>query len=141
LNTYVETSALLKLVVIEAETDRAVEVWDSAGHAVTSRVTYPEARAAIAAAARNRRLVGDQLDRTKAVLEGYFREFDIIELDDSMARIAGDLAEVHALRGFDAVHLASALSLGVTNVVLATWDRDLWRAGSAEGLALAGISP
>jgi hypothetical protein len=33
----------------------------------------------------------------------------VLSVTENVARFAGDLAEQHALRGFDAIHLASAL--------------------------------
>jgi predicted nucleic acid-binding protein len=52
-------------------------------------------------------------------------ELDVIGLDATLARAAGELAERHALRGYDAVHLASALAIDDPRLVMATWDRDL----------------
>jgi predicted nucleic acid-binding protein len=40
------------------------------------------------------------------------------------------------LRGYDAVHLASALAIDSPDVVLATWDRALAAAAVEEGLAV-----
>jgi predicted nucleic acid-binding protein len=52
-------------------------------------------------------------------------DLDVIGLDATLARTAGELAERHALRGYDAVHLASALAIDDPSLVMATWDRDL----------------
>lgn len=52
-------------------------------------------------------------------------ELDVIGLDAVLARAAGELAERHALRGYDAVHLASAIAIEDPDLVMATWDRDL----------------
>jgi predicted nucleic acid-binding protein len=95
---------------------------------------YPEARAAIAAAARARRLS----DET-AVVDAYeevYAELRVIAIDEALARAAGELASRHALRGYDAVHLASALSIEADDVVLVTWDDDLGDAARATGALL-----
>jgi predicted nucleic acid-binding protein len=55
----------------------------------------------------------------------------VIGLDDTLARAAGALAERHGLRGYDAVHLASASAIDDPDLVIATWDRDLAAAASA----------
>ncbi len=57
-------------------------------------------------------------------------------MDPQIARDAGELAERFALRGYDAVHLASALSAGGP-VTLATWDADLRSAAEQSGCAIA----
>lgn len=61
----------------------------------------------------------------KKIIEALCEGLDVIGLDAALARIAGDLAERHALRGYDAVHLASALAIEDPELVMATWDRDL----------------
>lgn len=61
----------------------------------------------------------------------------VTDVDLTLARHAGELAQRHALRGYDAIHLASALSLDDPNLVLVTWDRDLSSAARAAGRAVA----
>lgn len=139
MNTYFETSAIVKLVVMEEGTDEAAALWDASDVAITSRLAYAEARAALAAARRTRRLSAKDLEESKRALETRFQELDLVEITHGVARSAGDLAEKHGLRGYDAVHLASALALETEDLVFATWDRELAQAGRAEGFDLAGI--
>ncbi len=139
MNTYFETSAIMKLVVVEDGSDEAGAVWDGSDLLFTSRLSYAEARAALAAARRAKRLSGKEMQDAKTSLDRRFGEIDLIEVTSKVAESAGDLAERHALRGYDAVHLASALTLGAESVVLVTWDRDLAQAGRTEGFDLAGI--
>lgn len=137
MNSYFETSAIVKLVIAEEGSEEAGAVWDASDVAITSRLAYAEARAALAAARRSRRLSIDGLSDAKSALEDRFGELDILDVSEAIVRTAGDLAEEHALRGFDALHLASALALGA-EVILVTWDRDLAKAGRALGFDLAG---
>jgi len=60
----------------------------------------------------------------------------VVGIDEDLARQAGELADELALRGYDAVHLASALALGPATTVL-TWDVDLSAAAHESGLAVA----
>jgi predicted nucleic acid-binding protein len=50
---------------------------------------------------------------------------------------AGQLALTYALRGADAVHLASALAIGDPGLILAAWDRRLHAGAQAAGLQTA----
>ena len=50
---------------------------------------------------------------------------------------AGDLAALHSLRGADAVHLASAVALGVADLTVAVWDQRFHAGVIAAGLAAA----
>jgi predicted nucleic acid-binding protein len=60
----------------------------------------------------------------------------VIGVDRPLSLQAGALAEQFALRGYDAVHLACALSLE-GEVTVVSWDDDLRRAAGASGCALA----
>lgn len=99
---------------------------------------YPEARAAVAAARRGGRIDDRTLRQAVDELDALYGELSVIGVDDALARDAGALAERHRLRGYDAVHLASALSVSDAGLVVATWDRDLADAALACGRTVAG---
>jgi len=135
---YFETSALVKLLVAEPETPDAEVLWDEAAGLVTSRLTYPECRAALAAAARVERLTRSALRVAKVELERRWRQFVRVQVGERVARAAGDLAERHALRAYDAVHLASALEAGRGGALLfVSFDQTLLGAARRSGLAVA----
>jgi predicted nucleic acid-binding protein len=138
-NAYFDASGLVKLLATEPGSDLAMAVWDSADIAVTSRITYVEARAALAAAQRQGRLSADNAAEAGRGLESRFRVMQVVEVTEEVAQSAGDLAGALALRGYDAVHLASSLTLA-DDTVMVTWDRDLAWAAYRSGLDLAGIS-
>jgi predicted nucleic acid-binding protein len=119
---YFDTSALIKVILTEQESQVASRAWEAADTRLTSRVTYPEARAALAAAQRVGRLTRSGLARAKRTLEERVTETDVVELGGDVSRLAGDVAERFAVRGFDAIHLASALVLEADEAVFVTWD-------------------
>lgn len=131
---YVDTSALVKLFLAESGSQIVSHVWEGADGLVTSAATYPEARAALAAAAREGRITRRILPRSVAELDRRFSSIDVIELRRPLASVAGSLAERYALRGYDAVHLASALAVDGGRTIMLTWDRELARAAGAAGL-------
>lgn len=63
----------------------------------------------------------------------------LIDVDEALARRAGGLAETHRLRGYEAVHLATALGVEGPDLVLATADRALGRAASDAGRRVATV--
>jgi len=77
----------------------------------TSRVAYPEARAALARRQREAAITRAALARAVAALDRDLARFVVVELSAKVAKRAGDLAERRALQGFDAIHLASALEM------------------------------
>ncbi len=134
---YIESSALVKVLLAEEEAEIAVSLWEDADEVTTSRLTYPEARAAMAAAARDGRMSSARHRTAKRRLDARWEEFDIIELVPRIAATAGDVAERSRLRGGDAVHLASALAVARGEFILATWDRELATAAVRSGLNVA----
>jgi predicted nucleic acid-binding protein len=68
-----------------------------------------------------------------ATLEDLYTQLRTVAIDERLARHAGDLATQHALRGYDAVHLACALQLQGDDTLLATWDNALNAAARATG--------
>jgi predicted nucleic acid-binding protein len=110
----------------------AAELWDRAEGVTSSQLVYPEARAAAAAAYRAGRIDTRMLRAAVRTIEELCDDLDVVGLDEALARAAGDLAERRGLRGYDAVHLASASAIGHPELVLATWDRDLASAAVAE---------
>ena len=131
---YLDTSALVKLFLAEEGRDIVARVWDAADGVVTSVATYPEARAALAAAARQGAIARRSLPRSVAELDRRFSSIDVIELGRRLALAAGAVAERFELRGYDAVHLASALRVDAGHTVMLTWDRELGRAAEAARL-------
>jgi hypothetical protein len=122
---YFDSSALVKLVVDEEGSDLAAELWDACDAALASRLAYPEVRAALAAACRNHDLTEQDLDTAEQAWEQYWASVRPVELTAAVEQHAGQLARTHALRGADAVHLASALALADPDLIIAVWDRRL----------------
>ena len=70
--TYVDTSTLIKLIVDEEGSDRAELIWQSADSVASVSSVVVEARAALAAAVRARRLSTAQLHGTETELAAVF---------------------------------------------------------------------
>jgi uncharacterized protein len=136
---YLDTSAFLKLVIDEAGSEQVVELWTSADQVVSSVLLYPEARAALAMARRLERLSSTESRSARAEFEALFADLALISATIPLLRRAGDLAETHALRGYDAVHLASIEAIGDPETVMVTADHQLRTAALDRGLATANL--
>jgi predicted nucleic acid-binding protein len=133
--TYVDTSTLIKLLIDEVGTAEAAAIWDEPDVLATVRVAHVEARAALAAAQRQRRISNAVFRSAVAGLEMLLSQLSVVEIDDDLMRLAGDLATTHGLRGYDAVHLAAAHTVGAA--VFSSADRRLCEAASSAGLHVA----
>ena len=136
---YFDTSAFVKLFVDEPGSEEAARIWSRAQLSVSSRLLYPEARAALTATARAGRVSREGLPALREELEGLWRDVVRIEVTAPLAARAGDLAEGHGLRGYDAVHLASALEIDDDDTVLVTGDARLARTAHALGVTTARL--
>jgi uncharacterized protein len=136
---YFDTSAVVPLLIAEPGSARAASLWNGADRVVSVWLTYPETRAALAQAERFGRLTARQLRVAVTEFGSLFEEIDIVEVDDALARRAGELAEVRQLRGYDAVHLAAADRVRDPNVVVIAGDGALLDAATAEGMTVAEL--
>jgi predicted nucleic acid-binding protein len=87
------------------------------------------------------RIDTDTLRSAVRAIDDLYAELRVIGVDDALARSAGELAGLHGLRGYDAVHLASAISVRDAELLTVTWDHDLADAAIACGYAVAPASP
>ncbi len=136
---YFDTSAAVKLVVSEPGSNEAVRIWLSAQSVTSSVVMYPEARAAMQRAVRERRLTDLQLRLAVVGFERLWSQLAPIAVLPPLARRAGSLAHEQNLRGYDAVHLASAELLRSDELVFVAADRELGAAAQRLGFAVARL--
>ena len=136
---YFDTSALVPMLVVEPGSARAASLWDGADRVVSVRLVYPEGRAALAQAHRLGRLSTRQLRAAVTELYSKYEEFDLVEVDDELARHSGHLAEAHGLRGCDAVHLAAADRMRDPDLVVVAGDEALLSAATEQGMTIAAV--
>lgn len=121
---YLDSSAIVKLVVEEAETEalgRTLEGWSALATSRLSRVEVPRALAAKGGAA-----VGAGRAAIEALL--------LVPLDDVVLDAAAARISPPTLRSLDAVHVASAISLGDDLAVLITYDERMLAAAGPAGI-------
>lgn len=132
---YFDASALVKLVIEEDQSDLAAQVWEGASPAVSSEIAYAEVRAGLAAAHRDKRLDEAELIDAKRLFERFWVQTGRVAPTPTLFRAAGELAEQFSLRGYDAVHLASALTFRDSPLV-ASWDNRMRSGARGAGLSL-----
>ena len=123
---YIDTSALVKLVVAESETT-ALRSWlqDADRDLVACDLVRTELMRAV------RRAVPDRALQARAVLNSV----TLVEVRTGVFEEAGRL-DPSAMRSLDAVHLAAALDLGDDLEGLVTYDDRLAEAAEANGVAV-----
>jgi len=104
---YLDSSALVKLYIDEPGSADVAQLVHDAAVVATSSLAYPEIRAALARRRRERTITPRQLNNARQQFDSDWATMFVLSFDTPMTHRAGVLAEDHALRGADAVHLAS----------------------------------
>jgi predicted nucleic acid-binding protein len=134
---YLDASALVKRYVAEAGSDEVIELIGGAEALGTAVIGRAEVAAALAKAVRVRLLTRNAAMAALKAFTADWRDLIRLQLTEALAARAAALAWEHGLRGYDAVHLATALFWHETlghPVVVATFDRQLWLGAKASGL-------
>lgn len=135
--TYVDTSALIKRFVAEPGSALLHRLVAHAGPVATTTIAYAEVYAGLTRKRWEGGLAPDQYARACEQFEQDWHAYVRVDLHDEILVLARDLIRRHRLRGFDAIHLASAVSLARAvgePLAFAAADERLLRAASAERL-------
>jgi predicted nucleic acid-binding protein len=141
--TYADTSSIVKLYLEEEGSEEVRNQARTAVRFASSLLAYAEVRATLAAAVRQGRHTSEEHLIAVREFDTRWSNMTRVGIDDGLVLLAGDLVERHPLRGFDALHLASALTLereSSETVTFSAFDDRLLEAAAAEGLALFGAS-
>jgi predicted nucleic acid-binding protein len=133
---YLDTSALIKRYVDEDGSGRVNELWDGATGIATSVVAFAEMIAALNRKLREGVLSAREYSRTAASFKSDHHRIILVPISAGLNERIEMLARKYALRGFDAIHLASALvirSNGKVETGFACYDRTLNDAAMKEG--------
>ncbi len=128
---YLDTSALIKLYVKEEGTALVLKMLKSADLIATSKVAYVETRTAMARLWREGLLKEQTYQLVKESFQQDWNNYLLVELSDTVINMGGEMTEKYKLRGFDAIHLASALMLKKQleqDITGGCWDARLWDA-------------
>lgn len=134
---YLDTSALVKLYAEEPGREEVENAVREARVVAVSEIGYVEACSALARKEREGSFSTDEHNETVAQLQQDYREVYLSRpiTGDLIAR-AGELARKHALRAYDAVHLATALVLREESLGLMEASQELGVSSPQEGADL-----
>jgi predicted nucleic acid-binding protein len=134
---YLDTSALVKLYVVEDGSALVRKSVDEAETVATSLVSYVEGRAAFSRRRREGILAVSDHSRIVRDFNDEWKRYFVIDVTNPLVKNAAMLAELHALRGYDAIQLASAeffREKAGDTVVFGCWDSRLETAARRQGL-------
>ncbi len=136
---YLDTSSLVKLYVEEIDSEKIRNFSQNATAVSTSKIAYAEARAAFARKQKEEALSLKTLRKIVEDLNRDWESYFVIEITDGLIRFAGDIAEKYLLRGFDSIHLASAIHLKNrvnSDIHFSSYDTRLNQSAEKEGITI-----
>jgi predicted nucleic acid-binding protein len=134
---YLDASALVKRYLLERGSRETIQLTSQAEMTATSIISRAEVAAGLAKAVRTRVVMDDAAKRARRSFVADWPDLLRVSVTEALVERAEALAWEHRLRGYDAVHLASALTWQASageEIVLATFDRQLWEAAKQTGL-------
>ena len=134
---YLDSSALVKRYSVEEGSEEVVRIMNQSDVIGTCIITRAEVAAAFAKGVRIAVTSKEDAFQDLQAFRKDWDDFVRLDLTETIVSRADNLAWDHQLRGYDAVHLASALVWQEAldeSVVLATYDKQLWSAAKETGL-------
>lgn len=113
-----------------------MEVWARSEVVASSDLIRVEGTAALAMACRMGRIDQAALNNHVSRLETLTGDLTLLSVSPAILTAAGRLSIDHGLRGYDAVHLASALALASENTAMVSGDGPLLEAALQRGLTV-----
>lgn len=137
---YFDTSALIPLVVDEPGSPVSTSLWEAADQVFSTRLVVVEAAAALGQSVRTGRtesaVLPELLEETRLMTA----DATLLDVTPAVIDRAADLAVSRGLRGYDAVHLATAVLVRARDVVFASGDQRLLAAAHHEGFTTVDTS-
>ncbi len=134
---YLDTSAFLKKYFREVGSDEIIARWKDATGIVTSSVAYAEALASIHRKKRDLKCDNDKFENIIRLFRRDWSSLIRVEVTDELNDRIDKLVSHYPLRGFDAIHLASALIVHdrlPEKFLFACYDNKLLQAAQSAGL-------
>jgi uncharacterized protein len=138
---YLDTSALVKRYFEEPHSIEVAEQWQKADEIATSSVAYAEALASFHRKSREAALDAETLDTISNNFRSDWQTLIRIQVTDELNTYVDRALAAHALRGFDAIHLASAMILResfLESLLFICFDQRLTQAAKSEGIKTYG---
>lgn len=134
---YSDSSALIKRYVEEDGTREFDALWNSASEIATSTVAFAECMAAFGRKFRERIISESDYRLTIKEFKKEYTRLILVQINSELDRIIEDLIARYALKGFESIHLASALTIKQNSHLItkfACFDNVLNNAARQEGL-------
>ena len=142
---FCDSSAIVKRYIAETGSAWMAATTDPKNNrAYVVRIAFVEVISAITRREKGKQISTIDADKARSQFEqDYLNEFQKVEITEVLINEAANLAKKYALRGYDAIQLAAALTtdrerlaVGLSSLNLLSADTDLNAAAVSEGLTV-----
>jgi uncharacterized protein len=140
--SYLDTSAIVKFYISEAYSQKVREILDLSDVLATSCIAYVETISAFTRINNESKL---NVSDYKNVILNFKKDWEdlfILKIDDTIIKTAGRFIESYQIKGYDSIHLASAVMLSKRinqTINFCCWDKKLNEAALKENLSIFDI--
>jgi predicted nucleic acid-binding protein len=134
---YMDASALVKRYIEEAGSDQVSDWINNADMIATSIISRTEVVAALSRAFRMKIITEEGAQKAISLFHSEWESIPRLPVTEMTVARGDNLAWQLGLRGYDAIHLASAIILQEeinSPITMFTFDRQLWEAAKTVGL-------
>ena len=137
---YFDSSSIVKWFFDEPFMELARDIKDKAGSIFTSLISFPEVLSAFNRAWKDGRCLKPEMELVRDEFMRIWPDFRWIKIDERLIVRTENLIFRYNLKGFDAVHMASAIllmkeSAGI-ELFFSSFDKNLNRAAQKEGFLI-----
>lgn len=135
---FCDTSALVKLYIVETGSDEVKAKVQEAEAVAVCRIAWAEAHSALSRRAREVTEDAPVIEQAKAALAADWPHLLVMEIDQTLVERAGEYADTFALRGYDSIQLAAAFETGRISgcpILFACFDTRLNKAAKLLGMS------
>ena len=139
---YLDSSALIKRFAAEKGSERVRSIIEKEGPVATAKIAYAEIHSGLARKKGEGSLSSDEYALICRRVELDWHTYVRMELTDEVLSLVRALIQRHPIRGFDAIHIASALILQANvgeRVTFAGADERQLRAAAKEQLIALNV--
>ncbi len=137
---YFDSSSIVKLFFDEQYSELARRVKDETDTAFTSIISYPEVLSAFNRAFQEGCCKKTDIENIRIEFQRIWNNFRWIRVNEKLINSTMGLIFNYNLRGYDAVHLASALIIkdegDISDLFFSCFDRNLNKAAKKEGFLI-----
>jgi predicted nucleic acid-binding protein len=134
---YLDTSALVKKYFKEDGSPDVISLWKKSSAIVTSSIAYAEGMAAFYRKKREVKLKDKSFKKIINSFHKDYQSFICVQATNDLNSYIRRIVSTYPLRGFDAIHLASALivqEILPQDFIFACFDQVLLKAAYSEGM-------